>query len=47
MLSSQAMRVEVIEDLAGLESSMATQDAGMEAGIKEQSSPREGWWYRP
>jgi hypothetical protein len=38
MLPSQAMRNEEVKDLAGLESSMAQQDADTEVGAKEQSS---------
>jgi hypothetical protein len=38
MLSSHAMRDEEVEDLAGLESLVATQDASTEEGIEEQSS---------
>jgi hypothetical protein len=38
MLSSQAMRDEDVEDLASLESSVATQDDDADVGIEEQSS---------
>jgi hypothetical protein len=42
VLSSQVMRDEEVEDLAGLESSMAQKDTKVEAGVEEQSSPKEG-----
>jgi hypothetical protein len=42
VLSSQAMRDEEVEDLAGLESSVAQKDANMETGAEEQSSLKEG-----
>ena len=42
MLSSQAMRDEEVEDLAGLESSVARKDAAVEAGAEEQSLLQEG-----
>lgn len=38
MLSLQAMNDEVVKDLTSLESLVATQDAGIEEGIKEKSS---------
>jgi hypothetical protein len=41
VLSSQAMRDEEVEDLAGLESSVAQKDAEVEAGVEEQSLPKE------
>ena len=37
MLSSQAMRDEEVEDLAGLEGSTARKDDAVEAGAEEQS----------
>jgi hypothetical protein len=42
VLYSQAMRDEEMEDLAGLESSMARKDAELETGAEEQSSLKEG-----
>jgi hypothetical protein len=42
MLSSQAMRNVEIEDLTGLESSVAAQAANEEAGTEEQSSLGNG-----
>jgi hypothetical protein len=42
VLSSQAMRDEEVEDLAGLESSVARKDADLETGAEEQSSLKEG-----
>jgi hypothetical protein len=38
MWSSQALREEEVEDLTSLESSVATQSAGVEAGTVVQSS---------
>jgi hypothetical protein len=38
MLPSQAMRDEEVEDLTGLESSVARQDVDAEVGTEEQSS---------
>ena len=40
MLSSQTMRDEEVEDLAGLESSVARKDTDVE-GVEEQSSLKE------
>ena len=42
MLSSQAMRYKDVEDLTGLESSVARKDAKVEAGAEEQSSLKKG-----
>lgn len=42
MLSSQAMRDEEVEYLAGLESSVAQKDAAVEVGAEEQSLFKEG-----
>jgi hypothetical protein len=40
-MSSQAMRDEEVEDLVGLESSMAQKDTEVETGAEEQSSLKE------
>jgi hypothetical protein len=42
VLSSQVMRDEEVEDLAGLERSVARKDAAVETGAEEQSSLKEG-----
>jgi hypothetical protein len=42
VLSSQAMRDEEVEDLAGLESSVAQKDDAVEAGAEEQTLFKEG-----
>ena len=42
MVSSQATRDKEVEDLAGLESSVARKDAAVEAGAEEQSLLKEG-----
>jgi hypothetical protein len=42
MLSLQAMWDEEVEDLVGLESSVAWKDVVMETGAEEQSSLKEG-----
>jgi hypothetical protein len=42
VLTSQAMRDDEVEDLAGLESSVAQKDAAVEAGAEEQYLLQEG-----
>jgi hypothetical protein len=41
-MSLQAMMDEEVEDLAGLESSVAQKDAKVEMGAEEQSSLKDG-----